>query len=73
MAADAAVFDVGRLEYAGAQSDPLAALVFSGYNHGTDYTIVNGRVTVEHGRLTGFDEEELTEKANEIAARLLEG
>jgi cytosine/adenosine deaminase-related metal-dependent hydrolase len=73
MAADAAIFDVHRLEYAGAQSDPLAALVFSGYNHGTDYTIVNGRVTVEHGRITGFDEDELTGKANEIAARLLEG
>ena len=70
-AADLAVFDVHKLEYAGALSDPLGALIFSGYNHGTDYTIVNGRVAVEHGRLTGFPEEELTGKANEIAAGLL--
>jgi hypothetical protein len=66
-----AVFDVHKLEYAGSLSDPLAALIFSGYNHGTDYTIVNGRIAVEHGRLTGYPEEELTTKANEIAAALM--
>lgn len=71
-AADMAIFDVHKLEYAGSLSDPLAALLFSGYNHGTDYTIVNGRVAVEHGRLAGFPEEELTQRANEIAARMLE-
>ncbi len=71
-AADLAIFDVHKLEYAGSLSDPLAALLFSGYNHGTDYTIVNGRVVVEHGRLVGFPEEELTQKANQIAARMLE-
>jgi cytosine/adenosine deaminase-related metal-dependent hydrolase len=70
-AADMAVFDVHKLEYAGSLSDPLAALIFSGYNHGTDYTIVNGRIAVEHGRLTGYPEEELTTKANEIAAALM--
>ncbi len=71
-AADMAIFDVHKLEYAGSLSDPLAALLFSGYNHGTDYTIVNGRVAVEHGRLAGFPEEELTQRANAIAARMLE-
>lgn len=71
-AADMAIFDVHKLEYAGSLSDPLAALLFSGYNHGTDYTIVNGKVAVEHGRLVGFPEEELTKKANQIAARMLE-
>ncbi|MGC9312799.1 MAG: 8-oxoguanine deaminase [Sediminispirochaetaceae bacterium] len=71
-AADLAVFDVHRLEYAGSLSDPLAALIFAGYNHGTDYTIVNGRITVEEGRLTGFPEAELTVKANEIARGLLD-
>ncbi len=71
-AADIAIFDVHKLEYAGALSDPLAALIFAGYNHGTDYTIVNGRITVEQGRLTGFPEDELTFKSNEIAQRLLD-
>ena len=71
-AADLAVFDVGKLEYSGALSDPLAAIVFSGYNHGAEYTIVNGRITVEHGNLTGFNESELMTKCNEISARIIQ-
>jgi 8-oxoguanine deaminase len=69
--ADLAVFDVGRLEYCGSLSDPFAALLFAGYNHGTELTICNGKVVVEKGRLTGFDEETLIREANRIAARLL--
>jgi 8-oxoguanine deaminase len=71
-AADIAMFDVQRLEYAGSLSDPLAALIFSGYNHGADYTIVNGKVVVEKGRMVGIDEEELTRKANAAAQKLYE-
>jgi 8-oxoguanine deaminase len=70
-AADIAVFDVGGLAYAGSLSDPLAALVFAGYDHGTAYTIVNGRVVVDGGRLAAIDERELAERANRAAARLL--
>lgn len=70
--ADIALFDVHKLEYAGSLSDPLGALIFSGYNHGTDYTIVNGRLVVEKGRLAGIDEEELTRRANAAASRLYE-
>lgn len=72
-AADMAVFNIDKMEYAGSLSDPLAALIFSGYNHGTDYTIVNGKVVVEHGKLVGVDEEELTRKANGISDRMIEG
>ncbi len=70
--ADIALFDVHKLEYAGSLSDPLGALIFSGYNHGTDYTIVNGKLVVEKGRLTGIDEEELSRRANAAASRLYE-
>ncbi|MGA2615934.1 MAG: 8-oxoguanine deaminase [Spirochaetia bacterium] len=70
-AADLALFDVDRLEYAGSLSDPFAALVFAGYNHGTDYTICNGKVVVDRGRLTGVDERQLTLDANRVAAALL--
>jgi 8-oxoguanine deaminase len=70
-AADIAVFDVHKLEYAGALSDPLAALVFAGYNHASEYTIANGEVVVENGRLKGFSEEELTKKANQIARKIM--
>jgi 8-oxoguanine deaminase len=69
-AADLAVFDIGRLEYCGSLSDPLAALIFTGFDHGTAYTIVNGKLVVEQGRLTGIDEEDLRMKANEISAAL---
>jgi cytosine/adenosine deaminase-related metal-dependent hydrolase len=70
-AADLAVFNVGKLEYSGALADPLAAIIFSGYNHGTEYTIVNGKVVVEQGKLMGFNEVELMNKCNEISSRLL--
>ena len=49
----------------------MASLIFSGYNHGTEYTICNGRVVVEKGMLAGIDEARLISKANETAARLL--
>lgn len=70
--ADLALFNVNKLEYAGSLSDPLAALIFTGYNHGTEYTIVNGKIVVEHGRLTGYDEDEIIKKANEISYKLMD-
>ena len=69
-AADLAVFDMNKLEYCGALSDPLAAIIFSGYNHGVRHTIVNGRVVVENGRLTGIDEIELINRANDVVEKL---
>ncbi|MBL6993882.1 8-oxoguanine deaminase [Desulfobacula sp.] len=71
-AADMAVFNINRLEYAGSLSDPLAALIFSGYNHGTQYTIVNGHIAVDNGVLTGVDEQKLTDKANYISQRMIQ-
>jgi 8-oxoguanine deaminase len=70
MAADLAVFNLDRLEYAGAMGDPVAALIFSGYNHEAEYTIVNGRVAVEKGKLTGTDEDELKEACMNLSASL---
>ena len=69
--ADLALFNVNRLEYCGSLSDPFAALLFAGYNHGAQYTICNGRVVVDGGRLVGVDEEKLVREANRIAARLI--
>ena len=70
-AADIAAFDVHTLDYAGSLADPLAALLFAGISHRADYTIVNGEVVVDHGRLVGIDEEELARDANAAAARLM--
>jgi cytosine/adenosine deaminase-related metal-dependent hydrolase len=71
MAADLALFDLERIEFAGAMADPASAPVFCGAGVRADYTIVAGRVVVEQGRLVGIDEAELTRRANHIAARML--
>ena len=68
--ADLALFDVMKLEYAGALSDPVAALVFSGYNHGVDHLIVNGKSVVSGGRLVNADEETIRANAEKAARRL---
>lgn len=70
--ADIAVFSIDRLEYAGSLSDPLAALIFSGYSHAAQYTLVNGRIAVDDYRLIGYDEETLKDKANAVSKALLE-
>jgi cytosine/adenosine deaminase-related metal-dependent hydrolase len=69
--ADLALFDIDRIEYAGSLSDPPAALLFAGISHQTAFTIVNGQVVVRDGKLTGYDEQEIIAKANEISDRLL--
>ena len=70
-AADLAIFNVGKLEYSGSLADPLAAIIFSGYNHGAEYTIVNGQLAVEQGRLIGFDETKIMNKCNAISDKML--
>jgi cytosine/adenosine deaminase-related metal-dependent hydrolase len=68
--ADIALFNINKLEYTGSLSDPLAALIFTGISHQAEYTIVNGKVVVEKGRLVGGDEDVIIKNGNEIAARL---
>ncbi|MCK9426382.1 MAG: 8-oxoguanine deaminase [Ignavibacteriaceae bacterium] len=70
--ADLAIFNINKLEYTGSLSDPLAALLFSGISHQTEYTIVNGKVVVDKGRLVGEDEELIIRKGNEIAKKFFE-
>jgi 8-oxoguanine deaminase len=76
--ADLALFDVMRLEYAGALSDPVAALVLCGYDHGADHVVVNGELALESGRLSspsaraGADEETIRANAERSARALLE-
>ena len=48
-----------RLELVGALFDPKSVLGTVGLKGAVDYTIVNGEVTVEHGRLARIDEEKL--------------
>jgi len=69
--ADLAIFDLNQLQYAGSLSDPVASLIFTGYNHQVKHTIVNGKLVVENGNVKGIDEKFLTEKINKIAKKLL--
>ena len=71
LAADLAVFNLERIEFAGAMADPAAAHLFCGSGPRAEYTIVAGKVVVEKGHLVGEDEPRLFHRANEIAARML--
>ena len=69
-AADIALFDLNSLAYAGAMTDPVAALLFCGYDHRAWLTMVNGKIVVRDKRLVGIDELELKTKADVIAQKL---
>ncbi len=70
-AGDLIGIDLGRLEYAGALADPLAAVVFCGISHRVDFAAVGGRLLVRDGRFTHLDERETAARANAESARLL--
>ncbi|MCL4459623.1 MAG: 8-oxoguanine deaminase [Chloroflexi bacterium] len=71
-AADMALINLNVLGYAGALSDPLAAIVFSGDSHIVDTTIVNGEIVVRDSHLVNVDEEKLVEEANKLSTEMLE-
>jgi cytosine/adenosine deaminase-related metal-dependent hydrolase len=70
-AADIAIFDLNKLEYTGALSDPSAALIFSGISHEADTTIVNGEIIVKSGKLAHVEEDEIISKGNRIASEMI--
>ncbi len=69
-AADLIGFDLHCLEYAGALHDPLAALVLCSPRN-VSLSIINGKVIVEDGRLTGLDLTRLVARHNEISRELV--
>lgn len=76
--ADLALFDVMKLEYAGALADPVAALVLCGYDHGADHVIVNGELSLQSRALVGSaarggaDEEAIRVNADRASRKLIE-
>ena len=52
-------------------TDPASALLFCGAGPRAEYTIVAGKVLVEHGKLLGVDEGALWERANDVAEQML--
>jgi cytosine/adenosine deaminase-related metal-dependent hydrolase len=71
-AADVVLVEMERLDYAGALSDPLAAIVFSGTAHQAHTVIVNGRVVVRDGMVLNVEEDDLRCRANAEARRMME-
>jgi len=71
-AADIAIFNLDRIDYAGAREDPLGALVFCGISHVADTVIVNGKIRVKNSQIVGVDMGNITEKANKISEKLRE-
>mgnify|MGYP002250879262 CR=1 FL=1 len=60
---DLFMIDSRRLELVGSCFDPQSVLGTVGVRGPVDYTVVQGRVTVDHGHLVTVDEEQLAHDA----------
>jgi cytosine/adenosine deaminase-related metal-dependent hydrolase len=69
-AADMVAFDVRGLDFAGAQADPLAALVFCTPAKAS-YSVINGRIVVREGRLVTLDVPRHAQAHNAVSRLLL--
>lgn len=69
--ADMFMIDMTRLELLGCDYDWTSVLATVGLKSAVDYTIVNGRIVVKDGQLTGIDEAAVTEKAAKEIKRYL--
>jgi cytosine/adenosine deaminase-related metal-dependent hydrolase len=72
MSADFIALNLNRLDYAGAWSDPVAAVLFCG-PRGVDVGVINGRIVVEGGRLTTVDLEPHLQRHNAISRAMIDG
>jgi cytosine/adenosine deaminase-related metal-dependent hydrolase len=71
MAADFFLVDVNALEYIGTTYDPKSLPCTVGIKSPVAYTVVNGEILSDHGRLTKIDEAAFKEKADAVAAKFL--
>ncbi len=68
--ADLALFSTNSLAYAGALSDPLAALVYTVRQNPVDYLIVNGSILIREGK-SAIDEFSLADQHNRLAGEMI--
>jgi cytosine/adenosine deaminase-related metal-dependent hydrolase len=69
MSADFICIDIDKPTLAGAQQDPVAALVLCQVDS-VDYSFIHGRCVVDKGRLTTLDLPRVAERVNELSAAL---
>lgn len=72
MCGDFVAYKLDRLAFAGAQADPLAALLFCAPQQ-PDVVVVNGRVLVQDGQLTTIDLPPVIERHNRISMEMING
>ncbi len=72
MSADFIAIDIDRPSLAGAQHDPVAALILCGVPS-VDYSFVHGRKIVDRGRLTTAELPRLVEQTNRLSTRMMRG
>lgn len=70
-AADLFMIDMRKLEMVGANFDPKSLFGTIGWKGSVDYTIVNGKVVVEKGKLISVDEEKMYKLADETENKYL--
>ncbi|MCP5097218.1 MAG: 8-oxoguanine deaminase [Chloroflexi bacterium] len=69
MSADFIAINLNQIAYAGAH-DPVAAVLYCQPRQ-VDYSVINGKVVVENGRLTTIDPEPLRRRHHEIALAMI--
>ena len=69
--ADFFMVDSRRLELVGATYDPKNVFGTVGLRSAVDYTVVNGKVTVDNGRLVNIDEPVIAEEARKVCDEYL--
>lgn len=72
MSADFIAINLNRIDYAGAWHDPVSAVLFCG-PHGVDWSVINGRVVVEGGRLTTIDLDTHLARHNALSRQMIDG
>jgi len=71
MSADFIAINTERLAFAGAQHDPVAALIFCQCDR-VDYSFINGKKVIDQGNLLTVEVPRLIETANHLAQQLVE-
>jgi cytosine/adenosine deaminase-related metal-dependent hydrolase len=70
MSADFIAINLNQVAFAGALHDPVAAVLFC-QTKGVDWSVINGRVVVENGRLTTLDMAPILRRHNEISRAMV--
>jgi cytosine/adenosine deaminase-related metal-dependent hydrolase len=70
--ADFFALNLNRLDYAGAQHDPVAAIIFCAPQK-ADYTVIHGQFVVKEGQVVTVEVGRVIEAHNRIAQKMLRG